>query len=106
MANVIIEVLQQFGLAEKTLALTTDNTSSMIACDEFILGELEEEFQNLDFAPLPMCCTCLNLAVNKGLSVINESVRKVRSLIMSYIKNSQPVCDSLKSLCGIDYLLP
>jgi hypothetical protein len=50
----------------------------------------------------------LNLAVNKGLSVISESVRKVRSL-MSYIKNSQPVRDSLKSLCkvkGINYLAP
>jgi hypothetical protein len=50
MANAIIEVLRQFGLAEKTLALTTDNASSMISCGEFILEELEEEFQNLDFA--------------------------------------------------------
>ena len=108
MANAIMEVLRQFGLAEKTLALTTDNASSMIACGEFILGKLEEEFQNLDFAHYRCAAHVLNLAVNKGLSVISESVRKVRSL-MSYIKNSQPVRDSLKSLCkvkGIDYLSP
>ncbi|GBB92186.1 hypothetical protein RclHR1_01980011 [Rhizophagus clarus] len=50
----------------------------------------------------------LNLAVNKGLNLICESVKKVRSL-MSYIKTSQPVRDSLKVLCkvkGIDYLAP
>jgi BED zinc finger len=108
MANAIIEVLRQFGLAEKTLALTTDNASSMISCGEFILEELEEEFQNLDFAHYRCAAHVLNLAVNKGLSVISESVRKVRSL-MSYIKNSQPVRDSLKSLCkvkGINYLAP
>jgi hypothetical protein len=80
----------------------------MISCGEFILEELEEEFQNLDFTHYRCAAHVLNLAVNKGLSVISESVRKVRSL-MSYIKNSQPVRDSLKSLCkvkGINYLAP
>jgi hypothetical protein len=108
MANAIMEVLRKFGLAEKTLALTTDNASSMISCSEFILEELEEEFQNLDFAHYRCAAHVLNLAVNKGLSVISESVKKVRSL-MSYIKNSQPVRDSLKALCeikGINYLAP
>ncbi|CAB4391727.1 unnamed protein product [Rhizophagus irregularis] len=35
MANVIMEVLCKFGLAEKTLALTTDNASLIISYGEF-----------------------------------------------------------------------
>jgi len=108
MANAIMEVLRKFGLAEKTLALTTDNASSMITCGEFIVEELEEEFQNLDFAHYRCAAHVLNLAVNKGLNLISGSVKKVRSL-MSYIKSSQPVRDSLKTLCkvkGIEYLAP
>ena len=50
MANAIMEVLRQFGLAEKTLILITDNVSFMIFCKKFILEEFEKEFQNLDFA--------------------------------------------------------
>src|ERR1700722_20363760 len=106
MANAIMEVLCKFDLTEKTLALTTDNASSMISCGEFIVEELEEEFQNLDFAHYQCAAYVLNLTVNKGLNLISESIKKVRSL-MSYIKSSQPVCDSLKMLCmvkGIDYL--
>jgi hypothetical protein len=49
MVNAIMEILRKFGLAEKTLALTTNNASLMITCGEFIVEELEE-FQNLDFA--------------------------------------------------------
>jgi hypothetical protein len=108
MANAIMKVLCEFGLAEKTLALTTDNASSMISCGEIILEELEEEFQNLNFAHYRCAAHVLNLAVNNGLILISESVKKVRCL-MSYIKSSQPVRDSLKMLCevkGIDYLAP
>jgi hypothetical protein len=73
-----------------------------------MLEELEEEFQNLDFAHYRCAAHILNLAVHKGLEIISESVRKVRSL-MSYVKSSQPVRDSLKALCkvkGIKYLAP
>ena len=106
MANAIMEVLRKFDLAEKTLALTTDNASSMISCGKFIVEELEKEFQNLDFAHYWCVAHILNLAVNKGLNLISESIKKVRSL-MSYIKSSQPVCDLLKMLYivkEIDYL--
>ena len=108
MADAIMEVLCKFSLAEKTLALTTNNASSMISCDEFILEELENECQNLDFSHYRCIAHVFNLAVKKGLELISESVKKVRSL-MSYIKSSQPVRDSLKQLCrlkGIKYLAP
>ncbi|CAB4424695.1 unnamed protein product [Rhizophagus irregularis] len=101
-------VLREFGLAEKTLALTTDNASSMVSCDKFIVEELENEFRNLDFAHYRCAAHVLNLAVGNGLNLICESVKKVRSL-MSYIKTFQPVRDSLKALCevkGINYLAP
>ncbi|CAB4429061.1 unnamed protein product [Rhizophagus irregularis] len=80
MANAIMEVLCEFGLAEKTLALTTDNASSMITCGVFIVKELKEEFQNLDFAHYRYATHILNLAVNKGLNLISGSVKKVKGI--------------------------
>jgi hypothetical protein len=85
MANTIIEVLRDFSLAEKTLALTTDNVSLMITCGEFIVEELEKEFQNLDFAHYQCAVHVLNFTVNKGLNLISKPVKKVKSL-MSCIK--------------------
>ena len=108
MADAIMVVLCEFDLADKTLALTTDNTSSMVVCGEFISEELEEEFDNLDFSHYRCAAHILNLAVKKGIELVNESIEKICSL-MSYIKNSQPVNDSLKVLCNvkaINYLSP
>src|SRR3989337_2129383 len=108
MADAIMVVFYDFDLAEKALALTTDNASSMVVCGELISEELEEEFRNLDFSHYRCAAHILNLAVNKGIELVNESIEKVRSL-MSYIKTSQPVNESLKILCNvkaIDYLAP
>ena len=108
MADAIMTVLHDFDLAEKALALTTDNASSMIVCGNLITEELEEEFGNLNFSHYRCAAHILNLAVNKGVELVNESIEKIRSL-MSYIKSSQPVNDSLKILCNvkaINYLVP
>jgi hypothetical protein len=58
MANAIIEVFCDFGLAEKTLVLTTDNASSMIICDEFISRRTRRRISKSGFHPLLMCHAC------------------------------------------------
>ncbi|GES80466.1 hypothetical protein GLOIN_2v1763315 [Rhizophagus clarus] len=71
-----MEVLCEFSLTEKTLALTTDNASSIISCGKFIVEELEIGFQNLDFTHYRYVTHVLNLAVNRSLNLICESVKK------------------------------
>jgi len=50
----------------------------------------------------------LNLAITKGIELVDESVVKVRKL-MHFIKTSSPVNNALKALCSvknITYLVP
>ena len=49
MADAIMAVLCEFDLAEKILALTTDNASSMLSCYTFMAARLETEFENRNF---------------------------------------------------------
>ena len=107
MGDTIMEVLHEFNLVEKALALTTDNASSMVLCGSYISGELEK-YNNVNFSHYRCAAHILNLAVNQGLELIDRSIIKVRSL-MSYIKNSSSVSNALKVLCnikGIEYLAP
>ena len=101
-------VLYKFDLMEKTLALTMDNASSMLACGTIMAAELEREFDNLNFAHYRCAAYVLNLTVGQGIRLIDESVGKVRAL-MTYIKSSHPLNEALKALCnmkGIAYLTP
>ncbi len=107
-ADAIMAVLYEFDLVEKTLALTTDNASSMLACGTIMAAELEREFDNLNFAHYRCAAHVLNLAVGQGIRLIDGSVGKVRAL-MTYIKSSHPLNEALKALCnmkGIAYLTP
>jgi len=108
MATAIMNVLQEFDLAEKTLALTTDNASSMIGCANYMAEELELDFNNFTFAHYRCAAHVLNLAVNQGMEFIDESILKVRSL-MSYLRASSTTNAELKVLCdikNIKYLAP
>ena len=95
MTDAIMDVLREFDLTKKALALTTDNASSMIACSTIILEGLEEEFDNLDFTHYRCAAGVLNLAVTEGPKLISRSIEKLRLLII-FIKTSQPANESLK----------
>ncbi|CAG8511915.1 1753_t:CDS:1 [Cetraspora pellucida] len=108
MVNAIMSVLYKFDLATKTLALTTDNASSMILCSKLIIAELEKEFNNLNFAHYRCFAHILNLAVMKGIELVDTSIEKIRSL-MNYLKSSQPTNEALKRLYkakNIKFLTP
>ena len=108
MADTIMAVLCEFDLAEKILALTTDNASSMLSCYTFMAARLETEFENRNFAHYRCAAHVLNLAVTQGIKLIDMSVEKERTL-MAYIKSSHPVNEDLKALCKVKeiaYLAP
>ncbi|CAG8810487.1 17682_t:CDS:2, partial [Cetraspora pellucida] len=107
-ANALMDILDENCISEKTLVLTMDNASSMISCDTIVAEELEEDFNNFDFSHYRCAAHVLNLAVCRGIDLIDVSIIKVRSL-MSYIKSSHPTINNLKKLCemkGVDYLAP
>ena len=73
MANAIMEVLCKFGLAEKTLALTTDNASSMIAAGQ----KLKETLNNYGLVHQQYAVHILNLAVQYGLQLVSPIIKNV-----------------------------
>ncbi|CAG8785195.1 4878_t:CDS:1, partial [Cetraspora pellucida] len=77
MANTIILVLDEFNLTAKLLALTTDNASLMISCDALMIAELEKEFNNLNFVHYHCFAHILNLAVIKGIKLVDSSIKKL-----------------------------
>ncbi|CAG8732834.1 16192_t:CDS:2, partial [Gigaspora margarita] len=63
-ANTIINILDKYDISKKTLALTTDNASSMVLCGAIVAEELEEGFNNFNFSHYHCAAHILNLAVS------------------------------------------
>ena len=102
-ASAIKSVLIEFNLLEKTLALTTDNESAMVVCGRVIAEELALELDNEAFQHYRCSAHILNLAVQKGIKIIDEEVIKIQKL-MGKIKNSLQRCNRLRELCSIENL--
>ncbi len=77
MSEVIMQILYEYQLNEKTLALTTDNASAMVVCGRIIVNKLKEGFDNLYFSHYRYTAYILNLVVQEGLQLINTAVIKV-----------------------------
>ncbi|CAI2177449.1 646_t:CDS:2 [Funneliformis geosporum] len=99
MTDAIMNVLNEYGLEEKALALTTDNVSAIIVCDKYLSDELELEFDNLAFSHYICSAHVFNLAVSQGIELIDDSIIKVQNLML-YIKASSIVNEALKKLCN------
>src|SRR5204863_1335905 len=93
----IMKVLDQFNISNKIIALTTDNESAMLVCGKEIASTLDIEFSTMIFAHYRCAAHVLNLGVKQGLKLLDESINKARKL-MSSIKNSTRLCDSLRLL--------
>ncbi|GBC34618.2 zinc finger BED domain-containing protein RICESLEEPER 2-like [Rhizophagus irregularis DAOM 181602=DAOM 197198] len=65
MAVAITNVLNEFNLADKALALTTDNESAMLVCGRKLSKEFEKELNNLTFSHYRCSAHILNLAVKQ-----------------------------------------
>ncbi|GBC43795.1 zinc finger BED domain-containing protein RICESLEEPER 2-like [Rhizophagus irregularis DAOM 181602=DAOM 197198] len=107
-ATSINNVLNDFNLQEKTLALTTDNESAMIVCGRTLRQQLITQLDSQNFRHYRCAAHILNLAAQQGLEMISDEVIKVREL-MNKIKHSIVISDQLKNLCSyakITYLRP
>ena len=107
-AQEIMRVLEEFKISNKIIALTTDNDSAMLACGKEIASAFDSEISSMNFSHFRYAAYILNLGVKKGLKSVSDSVTKARK-IMSTIKNSTSLCDSLRAFCSlknIKYLKP
>ena len=72
MAAAITNVLNEFNLAGKALALTTDNESAMLVCGRKLSEEFEKELNNLTFSHYRCSAHILNLAVKQGMEIVDQ----------------------------------
>src|SRR5947209_5526876 len=75
----------------------------MFTVYNIITTEIEIEFDNVNFAHYRCAAHVLNLAVAQGIKLLDGSVGKVRAL-MTYIKSSHPLNESLKGLCDVKWI--
>ena len=107
-ARAINNVLIEFNLINKTLALTTDNESAMLVCGRILANNLQAELDRQTFHHYRCSAHILNLAARHGLEIVDQDIVNIR-MLMSKIKGSMVLCDELKELCKmqkLDYLKP
>src|ERR1043166_6943832 len=107
-ANAISDILNEFNLTSKALALTTDNESAMVVCGRELMEEFEKDLDNLSFKHYRCSAHILNLAVKQGMEIIDKDIQIVRTL-MKKVKKSVLLCDDLRDLCvmeKLEYLRP
>ena len=68
--------IEHFSLGTQVLSLTADNASNMDVCGRHLASLFESCHENTTFCRLRCAAHILNLAVSKGISVIDESIKK------------------------------
>lgn len=107
-ASEIMQVLQEFNISNKVIALTTDNASVMLVCGKEIASAIEDKFSSMIFSYYRCAAHVLNLGVKQGLNLVDNAIIKVRNLAKK-IKKSTQICNALKLFCElkkIKYLKP
>ena len=107
MSTVLLNLINKFDLSSKILGLTTDNASSMIATGKSMTTKLKL-MNNYDFTHYRCGAHILNIAVQHGLQVCDQSVDKVRKF-MNKVKNSNKLLEDFKKIFksqSISFLLP
>jgi len=97
--NAVLEIANQFKVANRLIGITSDNESKMIASIRLIKEDLESSvFQHYRCA-----AHILNLVVGAALeaNTIPNSIKKLRNFV-SIIRNSSKQMDKLKEYFRID----
>jgi hAT family C-terminal dimerisation region/Protein of unknown function (DUF 659)/Domain of unknown function (DUF4413) len=95
-ANEIYKIIEEFGLQNRVISMTTDNASNMTACAK----ALENKFDHT-FIHYRCVAHILNLIVTAGLNVINTPIKKLRKLIKA-IRKSSKLLEELENLAKLD----
>ncbi len=96
-AESIMEQIKYFGLGSQVLSLTADNAANMDVCSHHLASLLELHHGNTAFRRVRCAAHILNLAVTKGISIVDESIKKAREFA-SHIRRSQPCFEELKKV--------
>ena len=87
----ILSFLEEWGIEKKIFSITLDNASNNDNCQDFIKKKVNERGLLLcDGIFFHVRCSAhiLNLTVQEGLKVIDDSVIKIRKT-MKYLKESE-----------------
>ena len=86
-AQSIINVLDEFNIKDKIIALTTDNEVAMLVCERKIASNLNLAFSTIIFSHYRYIAHVLNLEVKHRMKLVHESIIKACKLMIK-IKNS------------------
>ena len=101
--NTIVSVLNEFNLTNKTLALTTNNESAMVVCENKLAKEFEQALNSFSFKHYHCSAHILNLAAKHGMKIIDKEILNICK-IMIRIKNSVLLYNDLRELCNMEKL--
>src|SRR5687767_9147046 len=93
-ANEIFNILVEFDIEIKTIAMTTDNGSNMVAGANILKSRLNT------FTHYRCIAHVLNLVVAAGLGVVNLQIKKLRKLI-KVIRKSTKLLEELENLAKL-----
>jgi hypothetical protein len=99
--NSIIDVLKDYGIEDRIIAITTDNATNNIKGIELLNEYFEKEF-NSNICHFPCFGHVLNLSINNGIKQISKILNNLR-IIASKLKNSpkqQQTFDEIAKLFG------
>src|SRR5438105_11110905 len=84
------------NLNNKILAFTTENDAKMISCNNLMLHEFEETWEDCEFKYYRCAAHILNLAINHGMELKVSVIDKIRKFV-NKIRNSTIFYDQLRS---------
>ena len=96
-ANEIYNTLVKYELDKKSIAITTDNASNMIAGARILKTKLNQN----SFTHYRCVAHVLNLIVVAGLDIIKKPIKKLKNLI-KVIRKSSKLLEELESLAQVD----
>jgi hypothetical protein len=107
-AENLFNIIKEYNIGQKILAVTTDNAANMITFGHHLAEMLIKEFNNTEFMHFRCAAHVLNLAVQEGIKLIDNSIEKARKF-SSKIRKSQPLLEELKKIFemkGKQFLIP
>ncbi|CAB4496166.1 unnamed protein product [Rhizophagus irregularis] len=97
LANTMYTIINDFGLGEKIIAITTDNASNMNVFGQNFTQLLSDNHGNVLSRRVRCAAHILNLVVRDGLDAVGKSIIKARKFAIA-IRSSQVLFEELKKI--------
>ncbi|CAB4377208.1 unnamed protein product [Rhizophagus irregularis] len=97
LANTMYTIINDFGLGEKIIAITTDNASNMNVFGQNFTQLLSDNHGNVLSRRVRCAAHILNLVVRDGLDAVGKSIIKAQKFAIA-IRSSQVLFEELKKI--------